>query len=214
MSEFKFSELSSGTTSIFLMQYGEYDPSEHLDQLTSVEQERYFQFSHIRRKREFMATRMLRQRIFGFQHIHYDPVGAPYIDGEGYISISHSPGLVGIALNPHYKLGLDLELPRFNILEIAPKFIGEGEGIHFDVKNAAEMTRVWSAKEALYKLAGRKKIIFKEELLLSKDVSGNWLGKIVNPEHDILVKLDILEHQETVITINSCAVEFVERVIQ
>ena len=211
MVEREILELSSGTTGIYLMCYPEYDPNDYLDHLTELEQERFFQFTHIRRRREFMATRILRQRIFGFQHIHYDSVGAPYIEGEGYISISHSPGLVGIALNPLYRVGLDLELPREKIVAIAPKFINEEESRFFDVNDSLEMTRVWSAKEALYKLAGRKKIIFKEELLLSKDADGNWLGRILNPEEEILVQLEFLEHQNTVITINSRAIEFVAR---
>ena len=211
MAGFNLWEYSSGTTGIYLMGYSDYDPNEYLDKLTDIEQERYFQFQHIGRKREYMATRILRQQIFGFQHIHYDSVGAPFIEGEGYISISHSPGLVGIALNPDYRLGLDLELPRSKVVAIAPKFINEEESSCFDVTDALEMTRVWSAKEALYKLAGRKKIIFKEELLLSKDMDGSWLGRIVNPEEEILVRLEFLEHQNTVITINSCAIEFVAR---
>ena len=208
---FNFREFTSGTTGIYLMEYTEYDPNEYLDHLTENEQERYFQFTHIRRKREFMATRILRHRIFGFQHIHYDSVGAPFIEGEGYISISHSPGLVGIAMNPTYRLGLDLELPRSKVIQIAPKFINKEESSYFDVNDATEMTRVWSAKEALYKLAGRKEIIFKEELLLSKDAAGNWLGRIINPIEEIVVRLEFHEHQQTIVTINSCAIEFVPR---
>ena len=72
------------------------------------------------------------------------------------------------------------------------------------------MTRVWSAKEALYKLAGRKKIIFKEELILSKSSSGMWLGKIVNPDHTLSVQLDIFDHNGTVISINNSKVERIE----
>lgn len=193
------------------MSYPEYAPIDYLDHLTELEQERFFRFKHVQRRREFVATRILRQRIFGFQHIHYDAVGAPYIEDEGYISISHSPGLVGIALNPDYRVGLDLEFPREKIVAIAPKFISSAEYNIFDTHDYREMTRVWSAKEALYKLAGRKKIIFKEELLLSKDVAGKWFGRIINPSEEILVNLEFHEHQQTLITINSSAIEFVAR---
>jgi phosphopantetheinyl transferase len=107
-------------------------------------------------------------------------------------------------------VGLDLETPRENILDIVPKFLAPIERYSFDFTDKLEMTRVWSVKEALYKLAGRKKIIFKEELLLTKSTSGNWQGKIINPNHTLSVQLDIFDHQGTVVSINNCEVERIQ----
>lgn len=207
---FNFWQISSGSTQIHLMDYGYFNPNEYIEHLSSTEYARYLTFTHIRRKREFIATRILRKHVLGSQHIQYNSIGAPYIDGVGYISISHSAHLVGLAFNAHYMVGLDLETPRDNILEIFPKFLAPLEENSFDSTNKLEMTRVWSAKEALYKLAGRKKIIFKEELLLSKNKSGEWCGKIINPDHSLSVQLDIFDHQGTVVSINSCEVERIE----
>lgn len=211
MIEFNFWKLSSGSTEIHLMNYADFDPDNYTDHLTSIEHERYLTFTHIRRKREFIATRILRQQIFGFEHIHYSAIGAPYISNHGFLSISHSDHLVGIAFNADYLVGLDLETPRENILDIVPKFLSDQERTCFDYLNKLEMTRVWSAKEALYKLAGRKKIIFKKELLLSKDENEKWKGRIVNPDHDILVELDIFDHRGTVVSINSIEIERIEQ---
>ncbi len=210
MTEFNFWQIESGSTHIHLMSYSDFDPNKYIDHLTGIEQERFFSFKHIQRKREFIATRILRHKVFGFQHIHYSTIGAPYIEDEGFISISHSPHLAGIAVNKEYMIGLDLEWPRENILEIAPKFITQKELDFFDGSNKLEMTKVWSTKEAMYKLAGRKKIIFKKELLLSKDENGQWLGEIVNPDHTLRVKIAIFDHQGTVVSINSCAIERIE----
>lgn len=207
MIDFNFWQISSGSTQIHLMDYGNFEPNDYTEHLSDVEHARCLTFKHIRRRREFIATRILRKRILGSQHIQYNSIGAPYIKGVGFISISHSSHLVGLAFNENYMVGLDLETPRENILEISSKFLAPIEKYYFDNTNKLEMTSVWSAKEAMYKLAGRKRIIFKEELLLSKDELGNWRGKIINPDHILSVQLDIFDHQGTVVSINRCEVE-------
>tara|TARA_Y100000385_G_scaffold275174_1_gene319222 strand:+ start:3820 stop:4458 length:639 start_codon:yes stop_codon:yes gene_type:complete len=209
--EFDLHHIKNNSSSIHLMDYDAFDPLLEVDRLTEQEKSRMLSFGHEGRRREFVATRVLRHYLFGLKHIDYDEVGAPYIRGEGYLSISHSKGLVGIALNSDYKLGLDLETPRENILDIYPKFLSEQEGSIFDLASKPEITKVWSCKEALYKLAGRKKIIFKTELLLNKDDLDNWNGQIVNPDHDLFVKMDIFDHNNTVVSINSEAVERINR---
>ncbi|MFK7787060.1 MAG: 4'-phosphopantetheinyl transferase superfamily protein [Crocinitomicaceae bacterium] len=210
MNEFNFWQISSGSTEVHLMDYGDFEPDEYTDHLSDVEHARYLTFGHIRRRREFIATRILRKRILGNQSIEYNSIGAPYIKGVGFISISHSSYLVGLAFNKEYMVGLDLETPRENILDLAQKFLAPVEHYTFDFMSKLEMTKVWSAKEALYKLAGRKKIIFKEELILSKSNTGRWQGKIINPDHTLSVHLDIFDHQGTVVSINSHKVERIE----
>jgi hypothetical protein len=64
------------------------------------------------------------------------------------------------------------------------------------------MTKVWSAKEALYKLAGRKQIIFKTDLLLNKQTEDIWEGRIINPNVHLKVELNIFVKDQCVITIN------------
>ncbi|MDG1330744.1 MAG: 4'-phosphopantetheinyl transferase superfamily protein [Crocinitomicaceae bacterium] len=210
MDNFNFWQISSGSTEIHLMDYDDFEPTEYTDHLSDVEHARFLTFGHIRRRREFIATRILRKRILGDQHIQYNEIGAPSIIGVGFISISHSSHLVGLAFNKGYMVGLDLETPRGNILDIVPKFLAPIERNSFDANHKLEMTRVWSAKEALYKLAGRKKIIFKEELILSKTASGDWQGQIINPDHTLSVQLDIFDHNGTVVSINNSAIERIE----
>jgi len=205
--DFKKHYITINGTSIHLMEYQEFDPTAYLNKLTSLELERYHEFKNIKRKREFVATRLLRHDTLGFEHIHYDANGAPFIKGEGFISISHSGKMVGLAINKSHSIGLDLEFPRDTILKIKKKFVSEKEMEIFDTEDPDTVTKIWSAKEALYKLAGRKQILFIEELHLSKDENDAWIGRIINPDHELCVKLDIFEHQGTFITINTEAVE-------
>jgi len=100
------------------MDYDDFEPNNYIEHLSDVEHSRYLTFKHIKRKREFIATRILRKRALGAQRIQYNSIGAPYIDGIGFISISHSSYLVGLAFNKDYMVGLDLETPRENILDI------------------------------------------------------------------------------------------------
>lgn len=191
------------------MHYKAFIPSDYLDNLTDQERERYFSFNNINRQCEFVATRILRHRLFGFEHIHYDEHGAPYIENEGFISISHAPGVVGIALCKDFKIGLDLEPKRNKAKKLFPKFLSKNEIEELNVESEDEMTTAWSLKEVLYKLAGRKQIIFKTDLLIEKVAANHWSGTIINPDEKIKVELTTFVRNDLIICISSdsCKIE-------
>jgi phosphopantetheinyl transferase len=189
------------------LSFSDFEPLNYLEHLTSQEIERFEAFSHEQRKREFVATRILRHSIFGFKHIHYNAVGAPYIEDEGFISISHAKNLVGIAINSFYQIGLDLELIQDKAFRVQSKFLNESEISIFDTSNHHTMTACWSAKETLYKLAGRKKIDFKKDLQLYNKEENLWIGKIIHPETIFSVNLRITEYNNYIITFNSSPIE-------
>ena len=201
--KFKRENITINESVIYLMWFEDFETKLYLDQLTEIEKERYFEIKHENRKQEFVATRMLRHEIFGHQHIHYKDHGAPYIKNEGYISISHTKNCVGIALNRDYEIGLDLEYERKNINKIQHKFISQDELKKFNTDSSIEVTKIWSAKEALYKLAGRKEIDFKMQLQLLKKSENIWIGKIKNSDHYLTTELSIFEKDDLIISINS-----------
>lgn len=200
---FQTEHINVGLSDLYLMTYGDFVPSDFFEQLTPDELERMYKFSSLKRQREFVATRVLRHQLFGFEHIHYDQHGAPFIPNQGYLSISHGNQLVGIAINKVHRIGFDIEPIRKKIVELRDKFLAPTEHMIFDCKDPRVLTKIWSAKESMYKLAGRKKIHFKTELLLSEDVDANWLGLIDNHEHVLRVKLAIFDREDYVISINS-----------
>jgi len=191
---------------IYLLEFEAFDPITYLDQLTDQEKERFFSFGHPKRRREFAATRILRHRIFGFKHIHYDQHGAPYIEDEGFISISHARGIVGIALCKDFRVGLDLETIDVKAMRLNEKFLSTQEKHNLNTYDTVEMTSAWSAKEVLYKLAGRKEILFKEHLNLEKTNEG-FIGTIQNKEHTLKVKLRSFTFGDTIVTLNTEACE-------
>lgn len=202
---FKRSHISLGKTTIHLVQYIEFNPSDYLVYLNENEQAKLNSFNHVKRKMEFVATRILKHELFGHKTIQYLDHGAPYIYKEGFISISHSNFWSAIAVNEDYQIGLDLELKSTKANRIHRKFLTEHELQLFEEKNDDLFSAAWSCKETMYKLAGRKKIIFKEELLLEKFNQFGAVGKIINPEETIYVNLSILDHQDIIITINNSA---------
>lgn len=206
MNEFIFKNFNLHGTQIYLCSYTDFDPLNYIKNLTDIEKQRLLSFKHIRRRREFIATRILKHRVIGFENIHYDAHGAPYIKGKEFISISHSAKEVGLAINAKYKIGLDLESIRPSVKSIMHKFLSENEKNQFDTENIVELCKIWSAKETLYKLAGRKNIHFKSELLINRTSDTLWEGKIINRDHDISVKLNVFEHNQTIITINTEAI--------
>ncbi len=199
---FAYDNLVADKSIIHLVSYEEFNPLDYTQYLTENEQQRMISFKSISRRMEFTATRILRHKVIGFEQIHYNNNGAPYIKNEGFISISHGKHHVGIAINKSYAIGLDLESQRENILDLRGKFLSAEEKSRFNIDDPKEVTKIWSAKEALYKLAGRKKIHFKSELLLTKENNSVFHGHIVNPDHDLFVKLNNFEHDNTIITIN------------
>lgn len=196
-------------TTINLLSYKDFNPYDFEKDLLPVEVVRLKSIQHEVKQREFVATRMLRNSIFGKDEITYDTIGAPHIGAKKYISISHTTDIVGIAISD-YKIGFDLEPIRAKAIKLFPKFLHKDELVEFDTKSELEMTMAWSSKETLYKLAGRKEIIFKDDLRLYKDDEG-WFGIIHNPTNTIKVPLRVFSSGHNVLTINSAPIEIESR---
>ena len=127
--------------------------------------------------------------------------------GDEFISISHTLNTVGIAVSEKFKLGLDIEVVRPKILNIKHKFLSVEELTFIDTESIAELTKVWTAKEALYKVSGRNGINFRTELFLNKKSDQLWEGKILDKDAYLKTDLNIFEYQNRMIAINTSALE-------
>jgi len=104
---------------------------------------------------------------FGQFYIYKDEFGKPHLkDSTIGISISHANGFGAAAINLSGKIGIDIETERPQIQRIAKKFLHTSEKPWAD-GNDEKLTKVWTAKEALYKLHGRTQLIFAEQLIVS-----------------------------------------------
>ncbi|WP_291287285.1 4'-phosphopantetheinyl transferase superfamily protein [Flavobacterium sp.] len=118
-------------------------------------------------QRAFLSVRMLIQEMGFTDHdLHYDEFGKPYFNGHTYISITHSHDFAAIIISDE-TVGIDMELQREKILRIADKFV-ETENSYLNTQDTPdyirELTIIWGAKEAIFKIRNEKGISFKDHI--------------------------------------------------
>lgn len=192
---------------VHLLRFKDFEVKNYLDELCEKELLALECLKHSQRKMEFVATRILRNQLFGKKHISYNNLGAPAIENENYISISHTKNIVGIACCEKFQIGLDIEPIRPKVLRVKHKFLSQQEKEQLDINSEEEMTKVWSGKEAMYKIAGRKKIIFAQQLRLLKKSENDWRGAFHFPERRATSQLHISRQDHLIISINTSKLE-------
>lgn len=92
----------------------------------------------------------------------YDEFGKPHLKDGKFISITHSFTFTAIIYSTETVVGIDIEKQRDKILKIAHKFtpIEEYKTIANHDALISKLTIVWGAKESLYKIYGKKKLLF------------------------------------------------------
>ena len=92
----------------------------------------------------------------------YDEFGKPHLNNNRFISITHSFNFTAIIYSTETEVGIDIEKQRDKILKIAHKFtpIEEYKTIANHDALISKLTIVWGAKESLYKIYGKKKLLF------------------------------------------------------
>ena len=118
---------------------------------------------------EWLAGRVLIKTLLErngltYSGLHKDEFGKPYLrDLPHHISLSHSYPHVAAQLDMNQSVGIDLEQPKEKLLTIASRVLSETE-----LKDAATDLRkhciYWCAKEAMYKIYGKKRLHFSNQL--------------------------------------------------
>jgi phosphopantetheinyl transferase len=188
--------------SVYLMEIDDSKHDTYLTCLTPSEKIRWESIHHPEKQLEFAASRYLRTSLLGLEQIHYSEIGAPFIENAGYISLSHTLGLVGLAHSEAFNVGLDLETIREKAVTIGPKFIHPSETEHFDQENAFDMSLLWSFKETLFKLAGRKGVHFNKDLIVQRS-GEQFTGSIDQYGHHHEYELTYRLYSQYLITCNA-----------
>ena len=125
-----------------------------VDILSDAENAVYQSFKNDRRRREWLATRILLNEMLGsYPGIDYDCNGAPHMKGDAHIniSVSHADGLVAVSMSKKYHVGIDVERVTNRVLRIKDKFLTPDE---YDINdpNLLQLLYIqWCVKEAMYK---------------------------------------------------------------
>lgn len=136
--------------------------------------------SHPQKKREWLASRMLIKTLaeqFGINYvgIHKDEHGKAFlIDNDSHISITHTFEFVAVAINPAAAIGIDMEKMDAKLQRTSRKYLSSPEFDHA-ADEMKPLCMYWCAKEALYKLYGKKKISFKDSIYIEPFRNGDLL---------------------------------------
>ena len=119
------------------------------------------------KKLQWCASRYLTRMIAGSEvELTHDEFGRPHFSHNLVnISISHSTEFAAIIISQTEHVGIDIEPIHPKVERIAQKFMHEDELAQLHPNTRIEqLILYWSAKEALYKLYGKKQLTFKTQL--------------------------------------------------
>ena len=135
----------------------------HGIELTNSSKKRVKAMKSAIHQRGFMSIRqLLKQAGYEDADVYYDVFGKPHLKDKNYISITHSFSFTAIIISENNPVGIDIEKQRDKIVKIAHKFtpIEEYNTIANHDALVSKLTIVWGAKESLYKIYGKKKLLF------------------------------------------------------
>ena len=158
---------------------------------------------HPVKRTQHLAARLLLQELLpeeDISNIEYAANGKPYfVNASIHFSISHCNGYAACVISEEGSVGIDIELIQERIKKVAPKFlhIAEHEKINTLEQEAQlkEMSFVWAAKEAMYKMNEKLGIDFSAHLRiegLTNSTNGIMSGSILSEA----TALDVQIHYE------------------
>lgn len=127
---------------------------------------------HPKKKLEWMAGRLaldcLLQHI-GIKdyHVIKDNHGKPFLCSHDiHISLANSFPYATAIINTKFPVGIDIEQPSSKLLKVSRKFLSSAE-LSAAQADYTILCAFWCAKEAIYKVYGRKQLSFKDHILIN-----------------------------------------------
>ena len=137
-----------------------------IDNLTDLDA-----ITHPQKKREWLASRLLIKTLaeqFGifYEGTHKDEHGKAFlVNNNSHISLTHTLEYVAAVINSSSAVGIDMEKIDEKLRRTAKKYLSDPELMHAN-NDLSRLCTYWCAKEALYKLYGKKKISFKDSIYI------------------------------------------------
>ncbi len=124
--------------------------------------------SEIHQKGFLSIRQLLKLAGYTDESLLYDGYGKPHLKDGKFISITHSFTFSAIIIADDKPVGIDIEKRRDKILKIAHKFtpIEAYKSIANHDALVSKLTIVWGAKESLYKIYGKKKLLFLDHIYI------------------------------------------------
>ena len=168
----------------------------------------YHTLSHPSKKSEWLVIRLLLRSLLAdwnedYEGVYKDEFGKPHLSNRDYhISVTHAAEYVVVVIDKKKPVGIDLEKIRPKILKIAYKFLSEQE-LKDSGNELNKLTVYWSAKESLYKLYGRKKLIFSTDLYVKHFEMKNFgmcFGVIYSDNKEFHHEIHFIKENDFILT--------------
>tara|TARA_B100000676_G_scaffold247791_1_gene251144 strand:+ start:84 stop:698 length:615 start_codon:yes stop_codon:yes gene_type:complete len=132
-------------------------------------------------KEQFLAVRKILHLENPSYKIRYDESGKPLINSDLNISISHSNLMAGIVFSGFNQTGIDIEEKKSKIINIQNKFLNESEKLKDEYQSDLDyLTKIWTAKESIYKALGIKGISFSDDIIIKNTKKNKGHGYYIN----------------------------------
>ena len=128
------------------------------------------EITHPDKTLEFLASRILLEKLLPGVSITKNTHGKPITDTGGYASISHTHGWAAACFNPEIPVGLDVEEISSKAFRLKEKFCSPQEWLPLQemtgYSDSVLFSVIWSVKEAIFKLLPHEGWIFKNHFLI------------------------------------------------
>ena len=132
-------------------------------------------------KEQFLAVRKILHLENPSYKIRYDESGKPLINSDLNISISHSNLMAGIVFSGFNQTGIDIEEKESKAINIQNKFLNESEKLKDEYQSDVDyLTKIWTAKESIYKALGIKGISFSDDIIIKNAKKNKGHGYYIN----------------------------------
>lgn len=149
----------------------------------------YHSFANDTRRKHWLSYRNLINTLIPNaldNGIRYDENGKPFLEGKSHhLSVSHAGSYSAAIISNTNQVGIDIEVIHPRIEKITEKYLN-----NYEIENLGSEFRLeklyvlWSAKEALYKMYGKRNLLFKEHMKIEPFVfsagGGELSGRISN----------------------------------
>ena len=155
-------------------------------------------FQNDSRRREHLAwRRVVRSELGRGVVIDYNEVGAPVVDTPNtHISVAHGGESVAVAI-ANEPVGVDIESLDRNYERVKSRFMSPAEEALSSME--AWPAVVWTAKEAIYKLYGKREVDLTEDIRITVfDAERMTLEAEVRETKGINVEAQIIENRVAV----------------
>jgi phosphopantetheinyl transferase len=158
---------------------------------------------HPVKRTQHLAARVLLQEMLpevDMNCIEYATNGKPYfVNASIHFSIAHCNGFAACVISEEGPVGIDIELIQDRIKKVAPKFLHNSELEKINTLQEEvqlkEMSFVWAAKEAMYKMNEKLGLDFSEHLRV-EDLTNNTDGIMSGSILSEATALDVQIHYE------------------